>query len=561
MGWLRSVGRLAGAGLWALALAPVLTLPAAAVLDRSPDGAPRASLFPAALAALDPYTWDCARNSLLVAAAVTLAARFVGVGLARLACRRRFLGRPLLSALACSGLVVPPAFGAVGLRALFGDGPEPWPGVGWWAWFWVGLVAGAPAVALATASGLGRVDPSWEDAARLEGATGGRVWRQLVWPVVRPGVARALGLVFALTLLEPGAPLVLNLRRTLAFQIVEAATDPGPGRLTRAAVLALVGTVLAAVGRVLIGWWGGAAGALPDPDASDSPVASTPPRPGSPASWWQAPLFAGTLGLAVFAVGLPVAGLARSVSLSPRAVRALADDPLTRGYVVNAAILGAAVVALDLLLARTLAAWALVRRSGRGRWLDRLAGYPEAVPPLALGVGVLAAPAVLRMAAGGAGETGLWPSVVGPLADVLDADRVPWVALVVAVGLARLPMLSRSALDRTRSVRPEGLDAAVTLGASPRRARRTLAGGRLGASPSAVFLTFALAATNVAPALLFAPTADTRPLGPAVLSLADEPDSGFPRASALALLGLALNLAALAPALRGRGRGRVDGSV
>jgi hypothetical protein len=51
---------------------------------------------------------------------------------------------------------------------------------------------------------------------------------------------------------------------------------------------------------------------------------------------------------------------------------------------------------------------------------------------------------------------------------------------------------------------------------------------------------------------LFAPAADTRPVGPAVLALIDEPDGGLARAAGLASIAVAVNLAGLAVAARGR---------
>jgi ABC-type Fe3+ transport system permease subunit len=229
-------------------------------------------------------------------------------------------------------------------------------------------------------------------------------------------------------------------------------------------------------------------------------------------------------------------------------------DPLTRRYLLNSAVLGLAVVALDLVLARAIAAWSVDRR-GRRRPVGRLAHWPEMFAPLAVGMAVLSIPWALRIGADVVRASGGRPPVVeglSTLMDAVDPDRTPWVALIVAVGLARLPLLKRSAIERRLGLRPSRLDAAVSLGATRRQSRRTLTGRLLGASPSAAVLTLALASTSVTPALLLAPTPETRPVGPAVLALIDEPGNGLDRAAALATLAIALNLSALAVAARGR---------
>ena len=74
--------------------------------------------------------------------------------------------------------------------------------------------------------------------------------------------------------------------------------------------------------------------------------------------------------------------------------------------------------------------------------------------------------------------------------------------------------------------------------------------GRLGASRGAIVLTFALAATNLAPAILLAPTAESRPLAPGILILADEPGDALTRAATLASLAVFTNLVALSLAAR-----------
>ena len=70
--------------------------------------------------------------------------------------------------------------------------------------------------------------------------------KDLIWPIVRPAAARAAGLVFLLALVEPGVPLILGLRRTLAFQIVSAAGQPAP--FPRMAVWALMAGIARALG-------------------------------------------------------------------------------------------------------------------------------------------------------------------------------------------------------------------------------------------------------------------------------------------------------------------------
>jgi iron(III) transport system permease protein len=544
-----------------VAFAPVPALVAAAWIDRGPDGFARLSVFPAALAALDPYLWDACRNSLVMSAVVTLAARFLGVGLARVAARWRFWGRTPLIALALAGVEIGPTFGAIGARSLLGA-PERWglsgswarvvPWVSWVVWFWVALASAVPLVAVAAADALARVDPLWVDAARLCGASPRRVWRQVVGPIVRPEVARALGAVFTLTLLEPGAPLVLGLRRTLGYQTAESALSGSPEGLTRSVVLALGATLIAALVRLLIVWRAGPC----DEVRRDEPL---PTRRPIRADWGRSIALVALFGLAAICAWLPAAGLLAvalrdggpwgstpsAARLSVQAFVQLVRDPLTRGYLVNSAFLAVGALTLDLVLARGIASWVGTRPGGRR--LDRLASWPEALPPLALGVAVLALPVTLRAAAELLPTTQSSPTprdLLPTMVDLIDPERTPWVALVVAVALVRLPSLAREAVERRRLLRPEPLEAALGFGASHRQAARTIPGRWLGVSRASAFAAWALVATNVTPALLLAPTADSRPLGPAVLTLIDEPGTGLARASALAMVGVTLNLSA-----------------
>lgn len=560
MGPFRKFRVAAGVGLWMLALAPLPALVAAAWFDRGPGGEVRPGVFPSALALFDPWVWVGARNSLVMAVLVTATARVVGVGVARQVAGRRFWGRRPMAWLTCAGLATPPAFGALGLQYVwsrrdvsslgpawlwerFDVGANEWPL--WLAWFWSTAAWATPLVGLAAAHSLRRVEPSWSDAALLAGASPRQTWRQFVWPTARPEVARAMGLVFTLTLLEPGAPLVLGLRRTLGHQIVQAAlASDAPGQLTRAAVLALGGTLLAAFARSVIQWWGGATSESP----VDPPPRRTALRP-RPVPWGRVAWPLVLTGLAAaLAVG-PTVAVVLASSPPGRSFGELAGDALLRRYAFNALALGLAVVIVDLTLAV-----AARQFSGRGRgWVGRWAGLVDGVPPLAIGVGGLALPAVLTMAADflagarlsatGAGTTArLAASVVRRAAALVDLDTTPGVALLLAVALSRLPAVARGALIRFGEVRPSRVEAEVVSGSASARAWRRQAGGFFGVPVRAVVLAWAGAVGGVAPAIVLCPTAETRPAGAGVVVTARENPT---QAATLAVILIGCHLLAL----------------
>lgn len=533
------MARVAAAALLALILALVPT----AVLDRGPGGAIRPTLFPAALAAFDPFLWNCARNSLVNATIVTIGSLVLGVGLARVIARWRFWGRTPLAAACFAPAVLPPACAALGLRLLFGPS-GPWHGA-WgqfatqvgldpraWAWValaWVGLACGVPLVALTTARALARVEPAWEDAARWAGAGRWRVWRRVVRPMVRAEIARSAGIVFGLTLVEPAAPLLLGLRRTLAFQTVEAALSPEPA--PRAAVLALAALGYALVARSLIQWWGGEPAALAERPVGRPEIAGRFRSPVFALALTAASLFLWLPGLGVFGAALtpPPSDSVGGMRVTFAALARLVRDAEVRRLGAHSVALGAAVLAFDLLLARAL------RRSKRGAFL---AQWPEAVPPLVLGVGALMLPEVLRMAADWAREP--WYGTFRTAADVLDPYRTPGVLLFAAVAATSLPSLARRGTYEPLAPR----DAALQLGVSGATARR-LASDRCWSERFGPWvLTFTLAATNLAPALVLVPTETGRTVTPGLLTLAEQPRDGSHRAAALGACLIALNVLA-----------------
>ncbi|MGP0063082.1 MAG: ABC transporter permease [Isosphaeraceae bacterium] len=559
-----------------LAVVPVAALVLAGPFDRGPAGEPRVSFFPMALLALDPFVWTCARNSLTFAVLVTALSLVAGVGLGWFLARLRFWGQPVLRA--SSGLLpaASPVVLALGLLGIWGTpGPWPWPissgraveeGVSletwpgiplWIFWIWSTLPAAVAIVMLSIASAVERIEPAWEDASQLAGAGRFRSWRRLIWPMIRPASVRAAALIFPIALVEPGAPLILGLRRTLAFQIVEAARRPEP--FPRIAVWAIVAGLMALAGGLLLLKWGGPSilgRSTIDRGAGSGHRLSR--RAGIPM------VLASLLTLVGMSVlgWLPVLGLFRMIlhrgpvpfASDDGATRPFAEfigkvwDPPTPQLAANSVLLG-----LEIATGIVILGW-LVRPDLRGRTSrtdgPNLVRRLAMMPPLLQGVGIMAFPWLAGMISSWLRSHSRFTGSADRVADLsraLSPERNPWILLVFAVGLTiglRLLRMWQSS-DESESVElRSGLDAALLAGASPRRARN-VACWRPARWFGRFLLVTSFAATSLTPALLFTPWLDGRTIAPALVVLADGPDVVRIQAAFLALCLLAANVAAL----------------
>lgn len=530
-----------------LVAAPFAALAASAVVDMGPGSKARASLFPAALALFGPATWDAVAHSGAIALVVALGSRLLGVPLARAAVRRWFWGRAPLASLAFSVAAVPPLVTALGMRRLLGPGafldpaeqlgPLPAhgpPGATWLALLGVGLIRGVPLVALAAARALEAIDPAWEDSARSVGASPRGIARAVARPLIRPAVLRAVAAVFGLTLLDPGAPLALGLRRTIGWSLVEAAGGAEPAT---ASVLAVLASALAAAPFAL-------AWRLGPPDA-------TRPRwRRERASWRQIPIALGALVAWSGCAWLPVATLAAEAaaggsvpsSAGPtdlaRQLGVSFTDPIARAALADSAALGAVVATAGLILAM-----------GLGR--PRPAAGPPAVPWAALVLAVPAAVGLGRLPAllGAAAASGSLPElarVLRGLARAIDPLATPGVAAGLALIWAWTPRLARSWSAARARWRPEYADAATVLGGSGRWARFRLAAPLVGPPVLAAWLFVAAAAAcDAGASLLLCPTGTFRPITPTLIVLQDTPGAAQLGAT-LALIAALLPAAAFA---------------
>lgn len=533
---------------------PIAALCAAAILDRGPEGGVRASIFSLAITALDPLVWACTRNSLITAGAVAAGSMVIGLYVGRLIGDWRFPARPILLAALTTSAVAPPAVVALGLSVIFGSGggspmgwverlgpagrfvPADW---GWYAWTWSALVQGGSITALACLSALQRLDPAWRDAARLVGGTRGRVWRKLNWPLLRPVLARAAGLVFVLTVADPGAPMILGLRRTLGYQIIVNGLRDEP--FPRIAVLGLIAVVVCVVVRVILHGWAG-------PEAS---LATTQGRPLRVGSWRRGATGALVVGLWLIFAGSPILALVfESVRNQPSGgVGAFVGrlfDPMVAAIFWRSAWLGVGVCVLFTVSGRLARALPSAPSSAASSWLLTLL-HAGVAPPLALGVAVLCLPRLAGLTVDwfdGGNPQGL-ALLVRHAAAVLASDPIRLLLPAVGVWLAMSPRLLAAweggyGSDRARVDR---IAAAVLAGAGWTRAHRLASAWSRPDALRRFALTTSLAATNIAPVLLLANRAGDRTLGPAILLFREDPELGVGPASMLAVAALALNVA------------------
>jgi ABC-type Fe3+ transport system permease subunit len=569
----RGIARVFGWVLRFVVLAPIASLLLATILDEGPEHGVRLTLFPVALAVFDPLVWTSLWNSLAVAIVVAVVSILIGVRLGLLISRERFWSRPLLGALVIAPGVISPGFLALGMLGLFPpDGPgiwrrlegvnnaflgpsgDSWP---WCVWIWSALVQGVALVVLMTTMALRRLVPSREEAASLVGARRSQVWWTLTWPMIRPYVGETAALLFMLTLVDPSVPLIMGLRRTPGFQVVTSALNsdnPFP-RVAGLGVLCLVITVTVAA---VVRWW---AGAPAVPDLTNSLGRRESECRASHTPRTRALLSGMTLLVWSFLAWLPVVGLAL---LGLTATSSLAN-PLPAGLarageffsrfsthpapllVFQTALLGL-VVGLVIAFPAWLAPHHLVRTTA-GRSTSVFYLLTSTVPAMLSGVGILAVPRLARMcsAALGSGPGWSWAALsLETLAGVLDPCNFPGVLLIVGVCVIYVPrVLIRGraiGLDRATD---RLIDQAMVAGSRPQAARR-LAHRSSNAIPIArIVLCASVAATSISPAILLAHRAESLPLGPGILSLADQPGGSRAQAATLALAAIALNASVL----------------
>jgi iron(III) transport system permease protein len=500
-------------------------------------------------------------NSFALGIASTVAALAIAFPLALVGHRYDFFGKPALGVLVLAPMILPPFVGAVGVKQILGVNgalnaaliktglmdaglPLDWLAEGRFAGIMLMIALSLyPILYMNIAASLATLDPTMEQAAENLGCPPWRRFWRITLPLAMPGVFAGSSIVFIWAFTELGVPLVFDYARTAPVQIFDGLkgldNNPIPYALT--AVLLIVAAGVFALSKFVMG---------------RSPL-GTAPRPQMHAAsrrlrGWKSAACA-VLFLTVFmGASLPHLGVLL-LSVAGRWYGTILPDQFTLRHYIEALGHGLVVPSIQnsllyagcaTLIALTIGlgvAWVLVRSDLRFRGLlDGLVMLPLAVPGLIMAFGYLSL------------------SQEGKAFDFLvGAGGSPFLLLVIAYAIRRLPYVVRSAVAGLQQSNPMLEEAARSLGASPARTLRRIALPLIGANLAAGgILAFSFAMLEVSDSLILAQQTQHFPITKAIYTLLSTLGNGTELAAALGVWAMVfLSVAIMGAAILAGKRG------
>lgn len=543
---------------------PILLTVIGAFFTTASDGTSSFSLQHIAMIFEDPRLRAGLFNSLRVAATTTTLTILIGLPLAVLGARYRFPLKSFFNAAILVPLILPPFVGAIGLKAILGrEGalnalldalrnllggesglgaiiPGPFDIVGNAKFLGVVAVQALalyPIIYLNATAALANLDPALDEAAENLGAGWWRRFTRITLPLVRPGLFAGATIVFIWSFTELGAPLMFDYYDVTPVQIFNGLKEVEGSARPYALTVVMLAT---AVVLYLLGKWvfGGKGYAM---YSKASRAASEVAIPGA-FKWVATAAFAIVTLLAIMphlgVIFMSLSGPGQWYqSVIPRVmtgnnyVEALAAGDSFNAIKISLVLsLGAVLVDIGFGL---LVAYILVRTNVKGRTLlDALCMLPLSVPGLVMAFGFVAMS--LRWPFGKDGP-------LAPIASVFASDPNPFLFLIIAYAVRRLPYIVRSAVAGLEQTSGELEEAAVNLGASRFTAvRKVIVPLILANLIAGGLLVFAFSMLEVSDSLILAQQPEDYPITKAIWSLAERLVDGSYVASALGVWGMAL---------------------
>jgi iron(III) transport system permease protein len=400
-----------------------------------------------------------------------------------------------------------------------------------------------PILYMNIAAALSNLDPAMEQAAENLGCPPWKRFFRITLPLAMPGVFAGSSIVFIWAFTELGVPLVFDFGRTASVQIFDGlkGLDKNPIPYALTAILLIIAASVFALSKFVMG---------------RSPL-GTAPRPKGRSNSVQlsgfkslacAGLFLGVFTLAT----IPHIGVVM-LSLAERWYGTVVPDQFTMRHYIEAlgnglvvpsiqnSLLYAGCATLVALMIGLSVAWVVVRSDLKIRgFLDAVVMLPLAVPGLVMAFGYLAL----------SQEGKFFHFLVGPGGN-------PFMLLVIAYAIRRLPYVVRSAVAGLQQSNPTLEEAARSLGATPFRTLRRVAIPLIGANLAAgCILAFAFAMLEVSDSLILAQQAQHFPITKAIYALLSTLGNGTELAAALGVWAMVfLSVAIMGAAILGGKRG------
>lgn len=181
-------------------------------------------------------------NSIWVALATTIVCTILALPLAVIGSKFDFPLKSILLGLLLVPMVMPPFVGAIGFQRFFArygsvnlflieskfiDAPIDWFAEGnkFWAVVILGVMHLYPIMYLNLAAALANVDPSLEEMATTLGVKKWRQFKDIVWPLARPGYFAGAIIVFIWSLTDLGTPLLIGYHDVIPVRIYNMVSD------------------------------------------------------------------------------------------------------------------------------------------------------------------------------------------------------------------------------------------------------------------------------------------------------------------------------------------------
>ncbi|KPK14100.1 MAG: ABC transporter permease [Betaproteobacteria bacterium SG8_41] len=400
-------------------------------------------------------------NSMYVAGMSVVFASLIALPLAYFTVRFHFRGAILIQTLGVIPLIMPPFVGAVAMQLLFGRNGSLNLLLDRFFGFTIPIMDGLngvifvesihyfPFILLNLSAALANIDRAMEEAAQNLGASGIKLFRQIVFPLALPGYVAGAALVFIKVFDDLGTPLVLNVTNMLAPQAYL--------RITSIGLTDPIGYVIAVIMVVfsLAALWASALTLKGKQYATiqrgGGGLAKRRLKP------WEQAVAMGLIVLILLVVLSPHVGIfllsigtiwSFSVLPDGYTLKHFAEVfAESTGFITNTFLYAGLAAAADVILGTAIAYLILRTRLVGRQVLDYVATAALAIPGVVLGIGYLRTFYGVELPGG------------QPLATF-------WVMLVVVYAIRRLPYALRACVAALHQVHVAMEEAAETLGAA-----------------------------------------------------------------------------------------------